>query len=49
MIYLVCGEMFEQGKEVCDCLSAICPVSYPTLTLTPVHALNDMAIVAEDH
>lgn len=38
---LVCGEMFEQGKEVCACLSAIFPVSYPTLTLSPVHALND--------
>lgn len=43
MIYLVCGEMFEQGKEVCDYLSLMCPVSYPILS--PVHAFNDMAIV----
>lgn len=40
--------MFEQGKEVCDCLSAIHPISYPTLTLSPVHAFSDKAIVVED-
>lgn len=41
--------MFEQGKEVCDYLSAICPLSFPTLTLSYVHALNDTAIVVEGH
>ena len=40
--------MFEQGKEVCEILSAMCPISYPSLTESPVHALYNTAIVAKD-
>lgn len=39
--------MCEQGKEVCHCLSAVCPIPYPTLN--PVHVINDAAAVVEDH